>query len=431
MSKYLKNTAYLLIFLSLCCWHIIKFIFKLAAIYWNEISFKYMIGITLLLFNKVTASLTPIFNVSSSSNRILNLHERNNGKLGHRFKLIYLTHCIIHFVQGILFWFQIKLLNEFTGKLVFNILCWFTSGYLGFVLVTFLNYKSFEFVAVMNTLPNLNIHMINPKFSVNSSVIIKIILINSYICILFSSLLYAGFMWTNPEPISYSTKNYVIATYGIRAYSVFRIFMVLYVSWDFIWVIILFSFVVLIGLFTCYYTIYKQSEQSIPLDKIGIAFSPKVFYKLVANYNRLKLFVGLTNDCFQDLIAFPIKIALMFVGVGDVLILIHQRFRSTAETFVLMFALYAAINIYLIMIFGYTFPGQVNVRSRKLKKSWICWMSKNQKCRHRVLEFRRIIRASMDLRIGLGSSNYYKRITALELVNFLLEKTVSLSLLMP
>lgn len=179
MNKYLRNTACLLIFLSSCCWHIIKFIFRLAAIYWNKISVKYMIGITLLLFNKVTASLTPIFNVSSSSNRILNLHERNNGKLGHRFKLIYLTHCIIHFVQGILFWFQIKLLNEFTGRLVFNILCWFTSGYLGWVLVTFLNYKSMEFAAVMNTLPNLNIYMIYPKFFVKSSVVIKIILVNS------------------------------------------------------------------------------------------------------------------------------------------------------------------------------------------------------------------------------------------------------------
>lgn len=57
----------------------------------------------------------------------------------------------------------------------------------------------------------------------------------------------------------------------------------------------------------------------------------------------------------------------MVAGVTNVVILINQRFYSNAKSFALIFASYGTINIYLTMLFGYTFLGQVTVRSRTLK----------------------------------------------------------------
>lgn len=86
-------------------------------------------------------------------------------------------------------------------------------------------------------------------------------------------------------------------------------------------------------------------------------------------------------------------------------------------------------EIYGFFIVGYIFPGQALCASRATKQQWRKSIIKNQGLCDKAYQ-RKLFRACSDVKLRFGSVNYYGRTTALVVVQFVIEKSLKVMLLL-
>lgn len=170
-------------------------------------------------------------------------------------------------------------------------------------------------------------------------------------------------------------------------------------------------------------------------------------YKL---YRRLLVITSVINECFQNDFAIWIMTSLMAWVVVASAIISDSKVREILTTQEFCMTVFILCEIYTFFVVGYTFPGHAHVLSKRVKLKWTKHLTTQQKfinirgksgdevvyimgspsCRGGGAALdRRIIRSFHDVKIRFGSVNFYGRMTALVVTQFVVEKSLKLMLL--
>lgn len=82
-------------------------------------------------------------------------------------------------------------------------------------------------------------------------------------------------------------------------------------------------------------------------------------------------------------------------------------------------------EMYAFFVIGYTFPGQTFVYSKNIRNSW-----KQNLGKRGYKGKQQLAKSCGDIKVRFGSVNYYGRLTALIVLQFVIEKSLKLVLLM-
>lgn len=129
--------------------------------------------------------------------------------------------------------------------------------------------------------------------------------------------------------------------------------------------------------------------------------------------------------------AFRMAVYVMISTIIGTAILVHSEISAyiPSEDFLMLGILIS--EMYMFCLIGFTFPGQANLFSSKIKKVWksrqICYAFQHS------LDIRkenRFIISCPSIKIRFGSNNFYDRMTALVVTNFEIQKSLKLMLVM-
>lgn len=116
-----------------------------------------------------------------------------------------------------------------------------------------------------------------------------------------------------------------------------------------------------------------------------------------------------------------------------------SRIRNSLEHQELYMCFFLVSEIYIFFVVGYSFPGQAHVISKRIRAKWSKRLAVQvQSSKSNGSSFnkfgsaldRRMIRSFSDIKLRFGSVNFYGRITALVVVQFIVERSLKLMLLM-
>lgn len=182
------------------------------------------------------------------------------------------------------------------------------------------------------------------------------------------------------------------------------------------------------AIFICYYGMYCGHAG---IQILTQKFQTQKFngYRTITNYRKLLIRVELVNTCYQRIVAITVKLILMPVSVvfGAVLI----KLRNSTSFDVVFILGYLLISCYFAMSFGYYFPGRANSISKRIIPQWKSDLVLSfQRERNEFKVTQKVLNSLQQVKIRFGSVSFYERGTSIVIVNFLLEKTISLALLM-
>ncbi len=144
------------------------------------------------------------------------------------------------------------------------------------------------------------------------------------------------------------------------------------------------------------------------------------------NYRKLLILTQITNECLQYY-ALWVQSFVMFWAIISTAIVMQTDIRSEMEFYELLLLTAIILELYLVFfVVGYSFPGQANRKSRKIKgglqnKLIGGYLGKVD---------RKILRSLRDVKIRFGSVNFYAAMTPLVIVKFVLEKSIKIMLLL-
>lgn len=333
--------------------------------------------------------------------------------LTHLHNFIHLSQAVlilVHYHQGIL---------PFTGNNQIQLAYWFLVAIGGSIIYSFVATKASELVVIINTL------FILPEIS-NSKIIKAFMSLQPIVSILVTILHGILVFHSEYEPISW--------TFGLNAGKIsLRTFLDLYATWNFGAVVTLGCFALYNGFFSSYLALWEISTNLLNLVKSRVGRyigASKCFPKMLKRYRQLEVYTSVVNDCFQNSLALPFKAGILLTAVFLGTVVVLPEFRlSTGITFQIA-GLFTLAVIYLYMGLGYFFPGKGNLTSRLILLNWISiisrdmWLERSQ----RKL-FKLMLEACQPVKIRFGSVNYYEMGTTLALVDFLIDRTISLVLM--
>ncbi len=194
------------------------------------------------------------------------------------------------------------------------------------------------------------------------------------------------------------------------------------------------SLVAISGMFAGYVGLYHLTKRSLFSIEINKAIVGK---ELIRGYKNLRILTILTNDCFQKVVALPLKILMMSTCVLTGIILWESKLRRTTSPLELYLCLYIITNLYIFIIIAYSLPGQANYNSRIIvqkSKQWlttICLQNRIQSVvsRIRLKTLQKVMTSCGEIRIRFAGFNFYERQTWIILVEFMLEFTINLVLM--
>lgn len=147
-------------------------------------------------------------------------------------------------------------------------------------------------------------------------------------------------------------------------------------------------------------------------------------------YRKLQVFSAITNQCLKDY-TLAFQVFLMSWVIMTTSILIDQTIRDTMQTFEIVLLTGIILEVYTIgFLTGYRFPGQANEKSKVIKQIWkrhVIYSS--TKGKQRKIE-KTTIKSFQDIKIMFGSVNFYEKMTSLVIVNFVIEKSIRVMLLL-
>lgn len=153
---------------------------------------------------------------------------------------------------------------------------------------------------------------------------------------------------------------------------------------------------------------------------------------LVASYYKLKIYTLRENDCYQTTFAVRYKPILLIVSISLATVMLSQKLRSTTSSIGLFFCVFTVSNCYIFMALAYYFPGKVNEYSKRTLAVYSRFIAANQIDTgngNSAKKGRKIIYACRDVRVYIGDTNYYEKLTALNILDFLVEQTIRTVLL--
>lgn len=346
-------------------------------------------------------SNTQIVSEAKSENARINLR-----RIYTIFKILYIIQMLLvawHYKSD-----QINLSGGSILYLIFR----FVFGCLGCVTYKLLLTSSSDLVAMINSL------YLQP--SVESSTILKIFMRSTRYTIPVVTAAYICTIITSPY------KPILVISEGFGQYKeVFRVVLdivfSLYDVWEYHVIGPLSTLVLCHGMFSSYAAIF------VIVRHLNLTGNYR-YTQLLPLLNQLLILVSLTNSCFQSYVAVFVKTESMTVCIVSGAVLLNSTYRANLSTPIVLLMLYLTVTMYIVMAFGYYFPGLANHITAKMIMKMRIGVVESQSQKERKLARRRIA-AVQTIRIRFGAVNYYERGTSLVIVNFLLEKTISLSLL--
>lgn len=149
---------------------------------------------------------------------------------------------------------------------------------------------------------------------------------------------------------------------------------------------------------------------------------------LLLKYSYIQIHTQKINTCFQVTFALYIKPILMFACIVPATLLINPKLRATTSSAGLLLCLYVCINAYIMLAIGYYIPGKVNSISRQNLELFKSMLEKADGVYSR-LECSYKMKSCRDIRIYIGSTNFYERTTALNILEFVIDQTINITLL--
>ncbi len=132
--------------------------------------------------------------------------------------------------------------------------------------------------------------------------------------------------------------------------------------------------------------------------------------------------------------AFRMTVVVMISAIIGTAILINSEISASIPLQEYLMLSLLISEMYIFFLIGFTFPGQANYFSVKIKKVWksrqMFYVSNHSSCSLDIRIEARFIRSCPIIKIRFGSDNYYDRMTALVVTNFEIQKSLKLMLLM-
>ncbi len=135
----------------------------------------------------------------------------------------------------------------------------------------------------------------------------------------------------------------------------------------------------------------------------------------------------MVNECFQDDYAIGIMMALMSWCLVATACLVHPGIRGVVPKVQFYMLVLIICEIYAFFIIGYTFPGQAPYLSKVIKSKWY-------KCLVHTPGYRpcysKRVASIQDIRLKFGCVNYYAQVTPLVVLQFEMEASTNMMLLL-
>lgn len=135
------------------------------------------------------------------------------------------------------------------------------------------------------------------------------------------------------------------------------------------------------------------------------------------------------NHCFQDDYAIGILVAMMAWAVIAASILVNPRSREILPAEFQCSFLMVLFEMYTFFAVGCGYLGKAFTASVRTRQLWYQAIKHTTGTGFRRTIVKRSIWACGDVKVRFGSVNYYDRLTALIVLQFQIEKTLSLLLL--
>lgn len=295
-----------------------------------------------------------------------------------------------------------------------------------FCYVIFFSFKFQEFVDFCNSIYSSN--------SVQLNNFVQFLMYNSPLFSFSLSCLYAGLiLFTNVNPIT-EWLNTFRNELPVIIVAVLSIVISLYEIWSFAIMTYFGSLVAINGMFAGYVGLHHLTKRllySIQICKESLS------EKYINEYRNLRILTILANDCFQKVVALPLKVLMISTCVIAGVILFESKLRETSTILELYVCLYIIINLYCFIIISYSFPGQAHYNGRKIVEKYkllvvtVCVTNKTNGIVSKVKEklLQKYIISCGEIRLKFAGHNFYERNTWIILIEFLLECTLSLVLM--
>lgn len=324
-------------------------------------------------------------------------------------------HILVRSLQAMCLWKKFSPNNSpLDGNQIVDLSFWVLVVYLGYIVFSFTQNHAPLFIAAMNLLFSNKI--------AQSSILIKILLLQ--VPIMTAAVTIAYFcltVYTQVDPIS-TLFVPILMKRSSTLSKLLRVLMIAFENWNVSLTAWLASFLTYHGMFSSYIGLYLITQN---LAQIPLMSASSVLRK---KYRKLQMYAVIVSNCYQNTIAIKSKVILIAECIVMGACTFNPKLRSTLTIPRLLACSCLYFNICFVMAIGYYFPGRTNSLSTYIQQNWKSKLivSSGKK----ALEFKLELRSFRSIRIMIGSVNYYEKGTPLHVIDFLVEKTVSLLLLM-
>lgn len=332
------------------------------------------------------------------------------------------AHLLIHSLQAIVTANQ--LLNENRSNIQsrgISLCFWLTTTMECYICTVFALRNAQDVALIINTLyrlPRINSCRVLKSFMyVVPCTLVGLSFINSILVVRGKS-----------ESLTNAISFPLLATTGLKW--VFRFYEI----WTFTATMSLSIMVVSVGMWSSYVALWVLTAAM--YSDAARNYSSDTLNKLtdsLKEYAHLHLYTNLVNSCFQEYLALRFKMAIMSVTIILGAFVIKSGFVSWPS---FLLGAYFIITSYGFMAVGYYFPGKTNWISMILRWAWLQKLAMNKKQplavvnRRAIKEVKAKIKALPALKLRFGSVNFYERGTALNIMQFLSDKTITVVLLL-
>lgn len=145
-------------------------------------------------------------------------------------------------------------------------------------------------------------------------------------------------------------------------------------------------------------------------------------------YRVIGVYTAAVNSCFKSWLAPCTKAIIVLVCILSSCVLCKKRLRQTLNSWLAMTLIYGLIYCYFLVLWVYGLPGKANSKSILIAQEWKRNMVRpaNSTAAKSRREKQKMIRSMQELRIKFGPLNFYGRNTALRLIDFIWNQTMSL-----
>lgn len=391
----------------------------------RSISPKTLFNAQLYFMHKFHSQLLPIVS-SKSPDKFLESPNQLTDVL-FKLKIAEIAHVSVRGLQA-LFYIYIYYYHQFSSDLIIIVSMWICVTVVGSMAFAFTRQHAFFFIQIVNNMFKLQ--------GANNSKIAKLLLAATPIICFSCTFIYLIMAIVLPlDPITIVICSFKFSSMPIPC-KIIRSVVRAFDIWDFSLACFLGCLITFDGLFTSYVILHHSLNMELKHLKAKTKPSIPSLRSWIHCYRQLEIFANLVNGCFAKCIGLPSKIILVTFGIVFGAVSLKSTLRSSVALVARLCCEFLAPSIYFVMVTGYTFPGMANHKSKLVICLWkeiLAAGHQTHVARYKnpnAKEIRRKIQACKDIRFLIGSSNYYEKCTSINMLNFMLQSTASLILVL-